>query len=154
MTSATQRLRSSLAVALLIGCTVPAAAGPSFLTVVARDGGKLIVANQTAASFRLKGSVVVEGFDGRVWKPLITEMNLVASCPTDGVVAPARAVLLSPGQKLSPPTWRGWSCSGQCETHCRSNVYWGSGPFRFRLTNASGAAIVTNSFRMPAEPAP
>lgn len=152
MIAIAQMSRFSLVAALLIGCPGVAVAGPSSLTVVARDGGQLLVSNSTSSPVRLNGSVVVEGFDGRVWKPLITEMNLVEACPADGIMLPGRPVLLSPGRKISPPAWRGWSCSGQCETHCRSNVYWGSGPFRFRLTAFAGTSYVTNSFRMAAQP--
>lgn len=151
MMTSFRRLRPSMATLLLIGCTVPATAGPPSLTAVARDGGGLVVTNPTAAAVRLNGSVAVEGFYGRAWKPLITEMNLVGSCPIDGVVVPTKAVLLNPGQALSPPPWRGWSCSGQCETHCRSNIYWGSGPFRFRLTNTDGSVVFTNIFHMPSK---
>ena len=154
MTAILRLLRPGLAAALLIGCAAPATAGLFSVRVVARDGGKLVVANPTAAPVRLNGSVRVEGFDGRAWKPLITEMMLVEVCPSDGVAVPVSAVVLSPGQTLSPPPWRGWSCRGQCETHCRSNIYWGSGPFRFRLTASSSATFVTNSFHMPVQPGP
>lgn len=122
------------------------------MTASARNGGILVVTNPTAAPIRLAGAVGVEGFDGRQWKPLITEINLVAACPIDGVVRPVPAMTLRPGQTFSPPPWQGWSCRGQCETHCRSNVYWGAGPFRFRVTEVSGRSAVTNRFRMPARP--
>lgn len=144
---------AALAAFLSNGCTSSAAVGVSSLVIAAHDGGTLVVSNPTTTAITIKGSVVVEGSDGKTWKPLITEMSLVGSCPIDGIAMPVATITLKPKQTLNPPPWRGWSCSGQCETHCRSNMYWGSGPFRFRLTDIAGAAIVSGSFGMPRQPA-
>ena len=152
MTDGSVTAPALLAMALLGGCTPSAAASLSSLTIAAYDGGKLVVSNPTAAAITLNGTVIVEGFDGKTWKPLVTDMNLVGSCPIDGIATPVASVTLQAGQALVPPSWRGWSCSGQCETHCRSNIYWGSGPFRFRLTKAAGTSLVSSSFQMPSQP--
>lgn len=145
-------LQIALTAAVLTGSTFAGAVGVPGLKIVARDGGTLLVVNPTTDPIRLNGAVVVEGLHGQAWEPLSTEMNLIGSCPANGVAVTRPAVVLAAGQKLTPPRWRGWSCAGQCNAHCRSNLYWGSGPFRFRLTGATGAVFLTNSFRMPAQP--
>lgn len=155
--TATLRSRRELAGLVLSVLVLPDAAcavGAPRVTVTSRDGGGLVVENGAGAPVRLNGAVAVDGFDGKTWKPLITEMSLVAACDPDGVVRPSGVVVLGARQVLRPPPWRGWSCSGQCEAHCRSNIYWGSGPFRFRLTEATtGAEIASGRFSMPAHPA-
>lgn len=140
------------ALLVLLACPgIAMAAGR--LEARARDGGGLTVVNGTGAAVRLQAAVGVEGLDRRGWNALPTEMNLVAACPAVEAEAPPAPVTLAPGARLSPPPWRGWSCSGQCELFCMSNAYWGTGPFRFRITTAArDATVVSAPFHMPDRP--
>lgn len=115
--------------------------------------GHLTVTNTGSASVRLQPTVQVEALTGGAWHPVVTEMSLVSSCDPDGAVRPTPAYVELAGKaSMTPPPWRGWSCNGQCERHCRSNVYWGAGPFRFRVTLAAGNSFASNPFKMPELP--
>ena len=124
--------------------------------VVLRAGGHwghLTVTNTGTNPVFLRAGVVVESLADGVWRPLATEMNLVAACDPDGVVRQLPDhVALPAGASLTPPPWRGWSCNGQCERHCRNNTYWGTGPFRFRILAQDGRSSASAPFAMPRVP--
>ena len=116
--------------------------------------GHLTVTNTGPTPVLLQPNVQVEALSGGLWHALETEINLVAACDPDGVVRPLPDHIVLPvGASLTPPPWRGWSCNGQCERHCRNNVYWGAGPFRFRVvTSPAGRSFASEPFMMPKVP--
>lgn len=115
--------------------------------------GHLTITNNSPMSVSLKSVVLVEALSAGRWHPVVTEMNLVSACDPDGVVRPLKNdVELKARASLTPPPWRGWSCNGQCERHCRTNTYWGPGPFRFSVVTSDGRSFSSDPFKMPETP--
>ncbi len=155
------RRRLTLVLAAAAVCAITrndaAGAGAQPGTIVlsgGRNWGHLTVTNTGLRPVFLQPLVLVEAWSGGTWHGLVTEMNLVPACDLEGVVRPLPGhVELPAGATLSPPPWRGWSCNGQCECHCRSNTYWGGGPFRFRVLSAdASSSYISKAFAMPKIP--
>lgn len=139
------------AVLTLLGLS--AATSPPALVVRAGPApGAIAVTNTTTVPQRVSTTVIVEGRAANGgWKPVQTELHLVRACDPEGTVRPLPAFVLIPARSaIRPPPWLGNLCHGQCNLHCRMDLPWGRGPFRFRLSDGAGRAVYSNIFVMPA----
>ena len=135
-------------------CRAASVPGKAILLQLGPGAGRLTVVNLTGIPQRLRTAVIVEQRGPPGWAAVVTEMNLVAGCDPRGVASDTAAcTVLGPQQSLAVPPWLGWSCNGQCQLHCRANIYWGGGPFRFAVLPCDGPArFVSAAFHMPSLP--
>ena len=135
-------------------CRAAPVPGEDVLLQLGPGAGRLTVVNLTGIPQRLRTAVIVEQQVASGWAAVVTEMNLVAGCdPRGAVLDTAACTVLGPQQSLTAPPWLGWSCNGQCQLHCRANIYWSSGPFRLAVLACDGPArFVSAAFPMPSLP--
>ena len=140
---------------LVAAALVMAAAAPAGLVLAGGAGpGSLILANRGAGQVTIARAIGVERRDATGWTAVHTEFNAVSSCPMPDRPAPAPAAVVSipAGGSLKVVPWRGYTCSGQCETACMANLYLGPGTFRFVATMLPARARVTGpGFALPPE---
>ena len=149
--------RSSLiaiAAALIVG--LGAAVASSLPLGVSLSSGRTIgslrIANAGPGAVTITRAVAVEARVGSRWERVNTEMNAVPMCAAS---SPALdQVRIASGGKLDAVPWRGFSCSGQCQSICRANIYYGGGPFRFVVTTIAPVAsqVTGPAFSMPPRP--
>jgi len=77
-----------------------------------------------------------------------SNLILAEACPAGD---PPKCIERAAGSKLRPAPWNGYSCSGQCNVHCKKNVYLGSGPFRLTVLSCDRKArFHSATFHLPA----
>jgi hypothetical protein len=110
--------------------------------------GAFEVINTADADVDLAWEVGVEQRVGEQWRSIVVEQfELIEQC---GEIkqSPCRK-LLAKGV-IRPVPWTGYSCSSQCNTACRANVYYGPGQFRFIIRSCSGQEQINgSSFKLP-----
>lgn len=126
---------------------VPSGSPPLALVNGPAPGALTLIAG--AAGAMVERRLGVEARTAAGWAPITTEFAVVAACAPP---APATPLVLAAGARFAVVPWRGFSCSGQCNTICRANIYYGRGPFRFVATLAGGARVVGPTFTMPDQP--
>jgi hypothetical protein len=130
------------------GCSRGAGAEETVLLRLGARPGEVSIINAGTVPVRLRSKIIVEYESDSGWLEALTEMYLGAQCDAKAAVD---SVTIPAGQTLQPLPWEGFSCG--CHRSCRANVYWGDGPFRFRLTGCDGTSFVSEAFRMPRDPA-
>ena len=103
-----------------------------------RPGAFAIEASPSGASFERQGRIEQQTSSG--WEPVFDEFYLVENC--SAVATLHACVTLSPGAKLRPVPWNGYTCYGQCPRPCKGNVYRPPGTFRLVLTACGNGAAV------------
>lgn len=113
------------------------------------DPGSFEIRN-SGAEIELASAVEVEQLQDGEWRHPRTKLTLAESCPK---AAMASCVTLARDAVLHPVAWTGFSCSSQCETRCKKNVYLGPGTFRFVVLSCDRKRrFESDSFRLPALP--
>ncbi len=140
---------------LALACLLAAAA----LQAQAPPGGVRIVNLAQAGAFELEATdapvslsmhAAVEKQTATGWVTVADNLLLAAACHTG---EPPQCVELAAGGKLRPVRWTGWSCSGQCNHHCKKNVYAGPGTFRLTVFSCDRSSSTHGpSFQLPASP--
>jgi len=84
----------------------------------------------------LAWAVAVEQAVGEEWRPIVVEQfELVEQC---GEIKSSPCRRLGERAVIRPVPWTGYSCTSQCNTACRANVYYGPGRFRFVIRDCTG----------------
>ena len=147
-------LETGLAGAFLLAGSALWLAGESAPVIQLRTPappGSLTIENRGAGAVELARKIAVEMRRGDTWAPVDTEFDAVAEC-----AAPSNAgacVRLAGKSTLRAVAWRGFSCSGQCASICRANLYYGPGTFRFVVSTCDRKKQYRSEpFQMPASP--
>jgi hypothetical protein len=96
----------------------------------------------------LSTRAVIEKYTPSGWVPIADNFLLGEACPSG---APPDCITLAAGAKLRPVRWTGFSCSGQCNHHCKKNVYRGPGTFRLTIFSCDNKTRFHGpAFKLPA----
>ena len=138
--------RLLLAGLLALGCWSPASA--TEILSLQTPGAFEIRAGAQPVS--LAGHAQVEKQTPSGWVPVGNPILLLEQCPS---AEPPACVTVAPDKPLRPVAWTGYSCSGQCNSSCKKNVYFGPGNYRLAALSCDRSEkLYSPVFHLPRAP--